>query len=655
MPYTKYLDGEARTTTFGGLTDSTTSYRVPGYSQNDQGDVDYNVDWWYISVFYLQYLCMLLFNFAGLYGALYQSYNMAGKSDSRKLTMTLAVWTSHQHATKGQKPCTIQQRRLTNKFMSIYHEGLAIEADQDRDWNLTYFKRGTSITTSLTIAGLAVWWIMWTVETYAVSSDALEQLLPAIVVVIVNGVLPTMFDMFAEVEQWGSRGTREASTVLRSILTRLAAFYAFFYTTFFTAYDSHSVMCWESAIGQAAYNVFVTGTIAELASSAAADAGLKYSPQLPKIGWIVRMFGLDGKPTFYFLKHTVELLYTNLIIMFGTPYCPILPFVGIGRFIALFYVKAWSTRKFCTPADKAFFFTGGLKTAVWGMLLMCSLFPVPFHIRLVSTATSSGAYMSDTANGVNGYELRHMIKRGGGNVTNANMLPFPTTAADLGDCRIANTNDAAATCKLCLSEARDLTKTYCVVYNGEVYTPTLADYCAACPSGCGPFRNRPTAYAVVTTYTSSWSSGTIGDYLGTKTLAGIIIMISWLFISLQSARASAYKKRVTKLSNELKVCQDQLKSQVDLVLHHKDIILNSSSSLGGRGIKKAGSWDLAAKKAILNKMINETLHGELSLGDAGPTRRRSSQWSSVSATSTSPSLVRATSNGVGAAVLSTTI
>ena len=436
-------------------------------------------------------------------------------------------------------------------------------------------------------------------------------------------------------------------------------FYAFFYTTFLTAFNSHSVMCWESAIGQAAYNVFVTGTIAELASSLAADAGLKYSPQLPKIGWIVRLCGLDGKPTFYFLKHTVELLYTNLIIMFGTPYCPILPFIGIGRFIALFYAKAWSTRKFCAPAERAFFFTGGLKTAVWAMLLMCSLFPVPFHIRLVSTAASSGAYMRDTANGVNGYEHRHMIKRGAGrSLDDADLLPFPTTTVDMAACQVANSNTVAPTCKLCLSEDRELNVTYCVAYNDAVYTPTLKDYCAACPSGCGPFRNRPTAYAVIDDYTDSWSGSAVGNYLGTKTLAGIVIMISWLFISLQSARASAYKKRVTKLSNELKVCQCQLKSQVDLVSHHKDIILNASTK------RLPGSWDLAAKKAMLHKKLGDRMNGELTLGDAGPTRKRSSQWSNITAMSSQPSLVSGTTGAVatstsatvtGATVLSTMV
>ena len=107
MPYTKYRPGEDEWTTFGDFTSGKTQYRVPGYSQADQGDVSYNLDWWYICVFYLQYLVMLLFNFAGLYGAMYQSYNMAGVKDSRKLTMTLAVWTSHQHATKGAAISTL--------------------------------------------------------------------------------------------------------------------------------------------------------------------------------------------------------------------------------------------------------------------------------------------------------------------------------------------------------------------------------------------------------------------------------------------------------------------------------------------------------------------------------------------------------------------
>ena len=49
-------------------------------------------------------------------------------------------------------------------------------------------------------------------------------------------------------------------------------------------YTEHGVMCWESAVGQAAYSIFIVSTVVETISSATADWGLKNCINWPVIG-----------------------------------------------------------------------------------------------------------------------------------------------------------------------------------------------------------------------------------------------------------------------------------------------------------------------------------------------------------------------------------
>ena len=147
-----------------------------------------------------------------------------------------------------------------------------------------------------------------------------------------NAGLPTVYQFLGEFEQF-SEGTRHVLTVSRSMITRIAGFFFFVYSTMETG---NHIACWENHIGQALYSLMLTTTIIEWASSSYVDAAMHYLPSMPcGIAKLGLKFGLEGKDPFDFKKHMNELLYTQLIVTFGTFYCPILPVMGAIRFFVV--------------------------------------------------------------------------------------------------------------------------------------------------------------------------------------------------------------------------------------------------------------------------------------------------------------------------------
>ena len=181
------------------------------------------------------------------------------------------------------------------------------------------------------------------VDRYIDSEDALEKIIPGVVLAISNALVPAIFEALATFEQLPSREFLENLNVIRASILRYLGLYVFLFSTLQVAYDKR---CQETEIGRSAYATFMVACVFfDVLTSAGLDilwfaTGKYIAPAV-------------GSPYFDTVKRVLELVYAQAIIWIGSLFSPILPILGVVRSVALFYVQSWSTLRWCKR--KAFF------------------------------------------------------------------------------------------------------------------------------------------------------------------------------------------------------------------------------------------------------------------------------------------------------------
>lgn len=123
-------------------------------------------------------------------------------------------------------------------------------------WRWIWFKRVIINILMLVILIVCLYGIFLAVQQ---SGDTgAGSLVPALVLAIVNAVVPFFFEKLAFAEEWRTELMVIKFTIIRAIVLRFVGLYVFLYA----AYRKHDGFeCWESYIGQEAYTVFVIGSI----------------------------------------------------------------------------------------------------------------------------------------------------------------------------------------------------------------------------------------------------------------------------------------------------------------------------------------------------------------------------------------------------------
>lgn len=123
-------------------------------------------------------------------------------------------------------------------------------------WRWIYFKRVVINFIMLAILIICLYAIFVAVQQ---SGDTgAGSLVPALVLAVVNAVVPFLFEKLAFAEEWRTELKVIKFTIIRAIVLRFVGLYVFMYA----AYRRHDGFeCWESYIGQEAYTVFVIGSI----------------------------------------------------------------------------------------------------------------------------------------------------------------------------------------------------------------------------------------------------------------------------------------------------------------------------------------------------------------------------------------------------------
>jgi len=173
------------------------------------------------------------------------------------------------------------------------------------------------------LLALAVFAVQQTVTAFVGSTDAVQQLVPSIVLSILIFTMPLGFEFLAKAEQWRTPLFTIQLTVVRSLTLRVFSLYVFFYTVMLGRTE---VMCWETYLGQQVYNLFVVTFVVELGMSCLYDVSRRFV-------WrhSAKFRGFFGPARFQPIKNTLELIFSQSLVWFGTYYCPMLPILAAAK------------------------------------------------------------------------------------------------------------------------------------------------------------------------------------------------------------------------------------------------------------------------------------------------------------------------------------
>lgn len=362
------------------------------------------------------------------------------------------------------------------------------------------------------------------VGSYATSTDSFEQLIPSIVLSLLNQAVPISFEILSRFEDWPTPLKTIQWTVIRSIILRVGSLYAFFYTYFL---ERRQRMCWESYVGQQMYSVLVISFVVEIVTSIAIDPVRKALYE--RTSWFRNYL-----PTarFQTIKCTLEMLWTQAMVWFGMFFCPLLPLLGALKHFSLFYLKKWSTMRFCAPPVRLFrarYSLGSVMSVMMLFTIVCMTIPLGYTITRIAP---SGSYQSevDVARWIGTSAL--------GNTT----CPSDATAAECADC--LDPTFAASGESVCYSVEGS-------PFEDGVYVNSSV-LCNNCPSGCGPFRNFETVYDVLLREYDTWPFGVrvVFEYLGTVAFGVMLALglLTWILINKAVIRAQS--RLISKLQAE---------------------------------------------------------------------------------------------------------
>jgi len=465
-----------------GLTNTSGSIFDPNGAGDDGGTGGaYNVALAYLVVIGAMLLLSFIMIFWGVYTAIRQSVLQVGtKIDEQLATVVLCRL---DYSINQKASMTLHRRDIKNEIKTLLDEGSAKEAYVNRmsaHWKRIYFKRVLINLLMLAILVLCLYGIFAAVEQS--NTTGAGSLVPALVLSVVNAVVPFLFEKLAFAEEWRTELTVIKYTIIRAIVLRFVGLYVFFYAAYRRVNEFE---CWESYLGQEAYTVFVIGSILfEILTGCIVDMSVTLAFNHSKV---CRDF--LGEPAYFdTIKKTLEMTYAQALIWVGTYFCPLLPLVGILRLFVLFYVQMWSTMTWCQPKQKRFLSGHSLPKLIWSLFLASFvLVAIPLGY-VIPRAASSGLEMPP--------EWQDRF------VDNLQGATTPCTGAEIL---------TADNCALCFDAAVTSADVVCwqPVPGGGRFpdgaSVTAQNLCNACPRGCGPFRNEASAYSVVEREYSSWS------------------------------------------------------------------------------------------------------------------------------------------------------
>eukprot|EP00047_Mylnosiga_fluctuans_P023953 m.149762 g.149762 ORF g.149762 m.149762 type:complete len:898 (+) comp9732_c0_seq11:38-2731(+) len=505
----------------------------------------YNLPLAYLLIGGLYLFVSFVFIFRQVYIAVYYRSSISKEQANTFADMLLA---SYDFSLMDEKSIDLKRVGLIQLVRETIAEQQALEQSKNNSrFKQILLKRIVVNLAVFCILALALYIIQLTVSTYSKSGSDLTNLIAPLILSVFNVVLPIAFERLSVFEEWRTNLFVVQITVVRMMIMRIAGLFVFFYTIFL---NKDLYMCWESFVGQYVYKLFLITMFVEIIM-AAVTRPMEYIFTKRKFRWFPQVLRDQVPiPRFDTINATINLIYAQTIVMFGTFFCPLLPLLGMLRVIALFYLERFITLRFCEPpqrAFKAYYSFSELFYAVLLLMLFCVAFPLGYAITRLPT---SGVYASNA----------------GDFVSSLTVLATPCVASN-------------ATCPDCLAA---YSPSAVVCWVGTNYPTgavvTMSDLCSQCPTGCGPFRNQGSMYDTAITEYHKWTTTAQNaiETISTTSFASLVVLlliIGWLYTHAQA-------RGRLKMAEDLAVERDLERMDKIWILEKYSITLDDSGPKG---------------------------------------------------------------------------
>lgn len=220
---------------------------------------------------------------------------------------------------------------------------------------------------------------------------------------------------------------------------------------------------------------------------------------------------LGGEPPqFRVVERALTLTYDQALVWVGTYFCPMMPLLGVLRSVVMFYSEKRSTLKHTEPRSIVIASKFGLSWLIWALMLATFTLAVLPLLFVLTQVSPSGPSM--------GTEWHNAFVD---TITSTTVCGAGVNVVD--DCRVCLVpNSSPETVNVCWQGDR-----YADLNGGGGVQLTLAEFCDACPRGCGPFRTLTAPWDVLTHESRTWPSW-LADVLyftGTPTFTAVLSAI----------------------------------------------------------------------------------------------------------------------------------
>ncbi|RUS90828.1 hypothetical protein EGW08_001447 [Elysia chlorotica] len=190
----------------------------------------------------------------------------------------------------------------------------------------------------------------------------LVQFLPSITITACNALLPLIFELIVELEDY-SQAFIIKITLIRTVFLRLASIIVLLITLYteITCGPTNEcrttvepacsdIRCWESYVGQQLYKLVVLDFVVAVVKVFAVELPRKFLAEKCTCGLIQKI----GPPEFNITSNVLDLIYAQCLIWLGLLFCPILPGMMVVKSFIIFFVKKLSAMVACPPSEKPY-------------------------------------------------------------------------------------------------------------------------------------------------------------------------------------------------------------------------------------------------------------------------------------------------------------
>ncbi|CAL8332209.1 unnamed protein product [Merluccius merluccius] len=215
--------------------------------------------------------------------------------------------------------------------------------------------------------------------------NMLNQYLPAITIALINLIIPHIFRKISSFEDY-SLTTQVNATLMRSSFLKLASLGMLLF--FFI--QTGPQQCWENQFGREMYKLYMFDFIINICRMLLLDYPTMLLKERCPSCWLAR---LSGKQRFLVPFNVLDLVYNQTVLWAGVFYCPVLPFLGIVKLVAVFFFKKFKVLRCCVPEERLF--RASSASFFFHFMLLLGLFMTAGmlgHDRIISKPSSCGPF-----------------------------------------------------------------------------------------------------------------------------------------------------------------------------------------------------------------------------------------------------------------------